>query len=276
MKRVATILSVIVIIASVLAKLDGKAFELPSGSVIDRQVNKRYGLPSDAVIIEEQPLGSERHPDRSLILWMVAPTKHPSDPPLAPDIPYTCWGETRGSYYSGPTRVSLLNTKTRTVINTIEIGDWEGQGSLDIPYAIHKGYFYRVEDNAPESEEVKPHIMWLRDYNGDGKALEFALFQKDYCFVVETTLIGYSERRDRVIQYPIYLVFGGVYGRSTQRFRWCTSLFLREPTSPGHWKYEIDYRGRAGSLNKYEVRYDAQKEMFVGKCAQTEDKPKKR
>src|SRR5262249_13576247 len=165
---------------------------------------------------------------------------------------YTCMGQTRGSYYSGPARVSLLNTKTRTVINTIEIEDYEGQDTLDIPYAIRKGFFYRVEGNAPENEEVKPNIMWLKDDNGDGKALEFALFQKDACLAVETTLIGYSERRDRVIQYLIYVVFEGSYGRSTRRLRWCPSLFFREPTSPGHWKYEIDYRGRLGSLDKYE------------------------
>ena len=82
-----------------------------------------------------------------------------------PEEPYTCPDETRGSCYSGPTRVSLLNTTTRTVINTIEIKDRHFEGmdayeehanSFDIPYAIRKGYYYKVEGDAPESEEVKP------------------------------------------------------------------------------------------------------------------------
>ncbi len=30
-------------------------------------------------------------------------------------------------------------------------------------------------------------------------------------------------------------------------------------------RYEIDYRGRGGSLNKYEIRYNANAERFEGK-----------
>ncbi|MBO0721146.1 MAG: hypothetical protein J2P41_10005 [Blastocatellia bacterium] len=106
--------------------------------------------------------------------------------------------------------------------------------------------------------------MWLKDYNGDGKALEFALFAKGSCLGVDTTLIGYSERQDRVIQYPISLKMKGPDESTILKGYWYPSLFLKEPISPGHWKYEIDFRGREGSLNKYEIRYDAQKEMFVG------------
>src|SRR5262245_36405465 len=162
------------------------------------QNDKKFELPSGAVIIEEQPLSSESYPDRALILWMVNPTNYPSDAQKDPEEPYTCPDETRGSCYSGPTRVSLINTTTRTVINTIEIKDWhfvegvEGlenkADSFDIPYAIRKGYYYHVEDagdapagdapagDAPEGVEMKARVMWLKDYNGDGKALEFALF----------------------------------------------------------------------------------------------------
>jgi hypothetical protein len=272
MKRIATILSAIVIAASAFAKPDDKAFEPPSGAVIDKQDDKIPGLPSDAVIIEEQSLESGRRPDRSLILWMVDPTKHPSDPPLSPELPYTCIGQTRGSYYDGPARVSLINTKTRTVINTIKIEDYEGQDVLQIPYAIRKGFFYRVEGGAPESEEAPPHILWLKDYNGDGKALEFALFSKEACNEVQTTLIGYSERRDRVIQYPIYLKREGVgVRRSTVRQRWCNALFHLEPASPGHWKAEIDFTMRADAVYRQEIRYDAKAEVFVGKRVRTAD-----
>jgi hypothetical protein len=106
--------------------------------------------------------------------------------------------------------------------------------------------------------------MWLKDYNGDGKALEFALFSKAYCSLVETALIGYSERQDKVIQYQIEIVTDGPEGRSKNRSGWQPELFITKPTSPGHWKYEWDDRPHAGPLHKYEIRYDAQKEMFVG------------
>lgn len=246
------------------------------------QDDKKFALPSGAVIIEEQPLVSKKHPDRALILWMVNPTKNPSDAQEDPEAPYMCPDETRGSYYSGPTRVSLVNTATRTVINTIEIMDghfdWveglEGKAdSFAIPYAIRKGYYYHVEGEGdePQGVEMKARVMWLKDYNGDGKALEFALFDSTYCMGVLTTLIGYSERQDRVIQYQISLDVEGDEGHETKLLSWCDYLFSEKPASPGHWKYEIDYRGRGGSFGKYEIRYDAPYEMFVGKLVWTAD-----
>jgi hypothetical protein len=247
-----------------------------------RQDDKKIELPSDAVIIDEQSLGSKKHPDRALILWMVSPTKNPSGAQVDPGAPYMCPDETRGSYYSGPTRVSLLNTRTRTVINTIEIkGGYlqdverleDKADSFAIPYAIRKGYYYHVEGegDAPEGGEMKARVMWLKDYNGDGKALEFALFDSTYCRGLLTTLIGYSEWEDRVIQYPVHLEVEGYAGRETKLLSWCDYLFSEKPTSPGHWKYEVDYRGRGGSLGKYEIRYDAQYEMFVGTLVWTAD-----
>jgi hypothetical protein len=250
------------------------------------QDNKKLELPSGAVIIEEQSLGSKKHPDRALILWMVNPTKNPSDAQKDQEAPYTCPDETRGSYYSGLTRISLLNTTTRTVINTIEIKDGHFKGgdgledkadSFAIPYAIRKGYYYHVEDegDSPEGVEMKARVMWLKDYNGDGKALEFALFDAAYCMGVLTTLIGYSEWQDRVIQYPIDLEVVGDEGHWTESLSWCDYLFSEKPISPGHWKYEIDYSGSGGSLGKYEIRYDAQHEMFVGTLDWTADEREK-
>ena len=50
-----------------------------------------------------------------------------------------------------------------------------------------------------------------------------------------------------------------------------------KPTSPAHWKCDVDCRGREGYLNKFEIRYDAQKEVFVGKLRQiTKDEHNKR
>jgi hypothetical protein len=276
MKRIATILSVIVIGAPVFARPDDKAFVLSSDMTIDKQDGNRLGLPSDAVIIEEQSLKSGGHPDRALILWMVNPAKKPSGARGNPKYDYTCQDETRGSYYIGPTRVSLLNTKTRTVINTIEITYFKDDANFHIPYAIRKGYYYKVDGNAPEREEVKPHIMWLKDYNGDGKALEFALFYKEECDGPSTTLIGYSERQDKVIQYPITLEFERAGSHTIGQARWFRSLFSNQPKSPGQWEYEIDDRGRGGGLSKCQISYDAQNERFVGRIVITEDKHEKR
>jgi hypothetical protein len=199
---------------------------------------------------------------------MVRPTTHPRDTPADP---YTCPEYTRGSYYSGATRVSLVDSQTRRIINTVKVSQAPGEGvdQFDIPYNIRSDYYYHVE-GVPKETEGKPTIMWLRDYNGDGKAWEFALFDAQACMGLATTLIGYSERQDKVIQYQTYLVVNdSKRKRSTTTEYWTDYLFSEKPTSPGFWKYEIDYRGRGGSLDKYEIHYDKQAERFEGKLVAT-------
>lgn len=215
-------------------------------------------------MVETRPIKSKAHPNRALVLWMIEPKKNPRD---TPDEPYTCPEQTRGSYYSGPTRISLVDTKTRKVINTIElVEDYEGEAgedSFDIPYKIHDGY-YRVAGVAKGQEGV-PVIMWLRDYNNDGRAQEFALFDAQACMGLATTLVGYSESKDRVIQYPVKVeVFEGAKRSQTTTY-WPDYLFGQKPRRPRYWKYEIDYRGRGGSLDKWEVRYNRRTETFEGK-----------
>jgi hypothetical protein len=106
--------------------------------------------------------------------------------------------------------------------------------------------------------------MWLRDYNGDGRAEEFALFDALACMGLPTTLIGYSESKDRVVQYPVNLQVTEGAKRSERTTYWPDYLFSRKPLRPGYWKYEIDYRGRAGTLDKWEIRYNRQAERFEG------------
>ncbi|HEV2913408.1 MAG TPA: hypothetical protein VGX92_09010 [Pyrinomonadaceae bacterium] len=226
--------------------------------------NPDYGLPAGARIIEVRPLKTKAHADRALVLWMLRPKTNPRE---AADEIYSCPEETRGSHYSGPTRISLVDASARRVINTVSIRQEYDEGvedSFDIPYKIHKGY-YHVGGVRRGSAEGKPSIMWLRDYNGDGRAHEFALFDALACMGLATTLIGYSESRDEVIQYPVVLSREEGGKRSTKTVHWIDYLFSRQPDAPGLWKYEIDYRGRGGSLDSYEIRYDRAGERFEGK-----------
>jgi hypothetical protein len=193
---------------------------------------------------------------------MLSPKKNPNG--YATDDVYTCPDHTRGSYYSGRTRVSLVDSATSVIINTLSVKE-DAEEIFDLPYAIRKGYYYRVETPVESGVETKPTIIWLKDYNGDGKALEFALFDAQACMGLDTTLIGYSEKQDRVVQYPIHLeVIEGAKHSTSDSF-WADYLFNQKPVRPGLWKYEIDYRGRAGSLDKWEVRYNPAQERFEGK-----------
>src|ERR1700693_1681573 len=78
------------------------------------------GLPSDADVIETQELPPSVRPSRLLALWMEHPEKHPrqnGEPGADEETePYTCPEATRGWFYRGPTRVSLVDTLTNGVI----------------------------------------------------------------------------------------------------------------------------------------------------------------
>ena len=90
-----------------------------------------------------------------------------------------------------------------------------------------------------------------------------------------TTTIGYSVKQDRLIEYRTELNSKTqeiVEGRgivdvgkaAVDTTNWIDYLFSEKPAEPGHWSYEIDYRGRGGTLDSYDIRYDASKEEFVG------------
>lgn len=220
------------------------------------------GLPKGALVVETRKLLGAKTPNRMLALWLINPKKNPTG--YAPDDIYTCPDNSRGSHYSGPTRVSLVDLQTMRVINTVKIAVDEGEDSFDIPYAIRPGHYYPVMVRVARNVEARPTIISLKDYNGDGRALEFGLFEAEACMGLQTALIGYSERHDRVIQYPIKLDVIEGKKRSSRTSLWADYLVGQKPKAPRYWKYEIDYRGRAGTLDKWEVRYNAAREQFEG------------
>lgn len=237
------------------------------GSPLVRGQTESYGLPDGAKVVEIQPLRSEKYPRRALILWILNPQREPRS---NPDEPYSCPELTRGHYYSGPTRVSLVNTQDQTIINTIEIKQEYNVGKdyFDIPYLIEKGHYYHVV-GVKDGVEGKPIIMWLQDYNGDGKAFEFVMFDSLSCNSLKTSLIGYSEVQDKVIQYPFELSITEGQKTSNRFTHWVEWLFYYKSDKFNVWKYRLDYRGHDGPLDKYEIRYNQLEEKFTGNIKRT-------
>jgi hypothetical protein len=92
----------------------------------DALVIKVKGLPEDALIIEQQKLPETSHANRALVLWMEHPIKNDRRDLSGAQAeenqePYTCPEVTRGNFYRGPTRVSLLDSRSGNIINTIRI-----------------------------------------------------------------------------------------------------------------------------------------------------------
>jgi hypothetical protein len=121
------------------------------------------------------------------------------------DHVFTCPDQTRGRFYRGRARLSLIDASTGTPINTIPVrSDCENQNTFDIPYRIAR-FFYAV--GGPINKYGKAtYNPLLRGYNVDGDPLEFVLFDANSCTIVKTSLFGYSKTRDQVLQYPIRLI----------------------------------------------------------------------
>ena len=221
-----------------------------------------YGLPAGAFVVEERALELNNGKKRALVLWMLRPKKYPR----GSDEFYTCPEETRGSFYQGPALVSLVDTAAGRVVNTLKIGQGDTQDveEFDLPYRIHAGSYYYVPGVA-KGLEGRPTILRLTDVNGDGKAYEFALFDALACMGLDTALFGYSEKQDRVIQYPVRLETEYKGEKTTEVLDWVDYLFSKKPVAPGRWQYDIDYRGRNGSLDSYVVNYNAEAERFEGR-----------
>lgn len=213
------------------------------------------GIPNNAVIVETRALPV---PSRSFVLWMLHPKRHED---TIVDGVYTCPDQTMGHYLEGPTRVSLVNTASRRVINTVPVRfDWAKDDKFFVPYRI-ASYFYSVRPSAGE-EEGKPQIPSLADITGEGEATQFALFDAQNCSIVATTIYGFSRKRDVVVQY----LFDITYQQNGKHERvityWLDHFATEKPESAGYWKYSIDYN--SGDRSTYEIRFDTERETFVG------------
>ena len=79
-----------------------------------------------------------------------------------------------------------------------------------------------------------------------------------------TTLIGYEPEQDRLQQYETVLHVSEGEKTHTDTMKWVDYLFSEKPAAPGHWKYKIDYRGRCGTLDDYDIRFVAATRRFEG------------
>jgi len=217
-------------------------------------------IPKEADIIEQMPIPSNFHPHRALVLWMPSSTRYPHPQ----GKPYTCADNTRGSYYRGPARVSLLDTGADTVINTLRIPEWrDGIDTFDIPFRIRGGLHYYAPA-ATEQTEGKPVILYLYDYNGDGLALEFALFDAVGCTGLKTALIGYIPKRDSVVWYAVKLAVTRGVRTTTEIYRWTDYLFSKNPVAPGEWEFTVTDTLHGGAQDNYKFSYDLKKMRFHG------------
>jgi hypothetical protein len=229
------------------------------------------GLPRTAKVIEVLALPADAYPDRSIVLWMESPKPSecyeidPDDPEPEP-FARSIASATTGCHFSGPTRVSLVDTLKRRLMNTVHVEDpWSDEDRFEIPYLLDR------EEEGPyflpgEERFGKPELLRLRDVNGDGEALEIAFFDAETGSDLETTVIGYSPRRDQLVNYPIRI--RDQETGETFETTWTEALADVSPDRPGYWKYTISHP--PGIAEDYEIKYRRDLEIFEGTVAHRE------
>jgi len=213
-------------------------------------------IPAGGMVIEYADLSAATGKPRGLVLWM----QNPSRVEMAPGE-YTCNDRTRGSHFTGPARLSLVDLEKHQAINTIAFrAPGVDADSFDIPYRVRPGYYAvpGVEGN----NEGKPVLLSLKDWNGDGHAAEFVLFNADGCGSVATAMLGYSFATDRAVQFPVEYL--GDDGQPKQAAR-IEEAFVHDPAPPGHWSFSRQPGHGAGQSEAVELSWDASRELFVSR-----------
>jgi hypothetical protein len=233
---------------------------------------KNLGLSSQALIVEQQTLQS--YPNRAFILWVDSGRVG-----FESDELYTCPQVTTGTgYFQGRVRVSLIDTKNQKIINTIPIySDAWGVSSRDcfiVPFCIanpkYKFEIGQLKYHAIGGDSIKDgraKVLYLDDYNSDGKKLEFALYEQMGCITCSSTLFGYNEKADSLINYTIVLEKTELDSAQNQSYTtestWVSQMFTLKPKK-GIYDFALDYRGRGGNLCYYNVAFSKENNRFEG------------
>ena len=229
-------------------------------ALLGQPASSYSGLPDGAAILDQEAIPDWAHPDRRLLFWVVPPPSRPLTPQdLTGDLEYTCPDQTSGHARLLPARVSLVDTSARKIVNTIPVKN-SARDEYYVPLRIRRGYYYEVRRPLKRGEG-EPHILALHDFNGDGKALEFAFYVMESCNGPLTMLMGYSQRQDRVIAYEFSFKPAATWEPPGPR-EWMYRFTFRKPIEKMHWHYIDEYN--SGVRVEYDFRYQPDRERFEG------------
>ncbi len=170
----------------------------------------------------------------------------------------------------------MIDTSSNRVINTVEIRIAPFD-EFELPFSIRPNFLYEVPGPL-KFGEGKPSILKLRDLNDDGAVLEFAIYNRPACPMVDTSIFGYSLRQDKVINYVFALKDIEKDKATSKDLQWIDSFLgrwpakdgIRPPVERGHWKYQLFYN--SGIDVFFDIYYDRSKEEFFGTIRSVEHK----
>lgn len=251
--------------------------EIKRGIIKRKSLAKKIGISEDELILEYKPL--KGYSNRAFII-LGKKIKVGFD---ICDV-YTCAQTTTGTgYFRGEIRIALIDTKLKKIINTIEVytPHWEGEegNCFTVPFSIANkkyrtvigGLKYHVKGGS-ETKDGKAEVLYLDDYTGNGKKLEFTLYKQLGCVTCLSTLFGYDDKTDSLINYKIVLKEVDLDSAQKKPVKserlWVSDMFTLNHKN-GIYDFAKDHRGRNGQLHYYIVKFDRERKLFTGTLKST-------
>ena len=116
--------------------------------------------------------------------------------------------------------------------------------------------------NPDKDRKGTPLLLHLRDLTGEGVAGQFVLFDYVASGIAAGSVMGYSSRSDTAIQYQV---------ESTRNAfnpvvkNWAVQVFGTKPSRAGYWKFTWEAGHGDFEWIDEEVRFDADRQLFVEK-----------
>jgi hypothetical protein len=217
-------------------------------------------LPVGYQILEQVSIPVQK--PRIVLLWMLNPETRTSDGYGSCDE-LMLFGGSQGKSLVGRTRISLVDTSTLRLVNTLELHSaWGDEDSFEIPILASRDGIYHNVTETDKSGLGRPTILNLSDYTGEGIRAQFPLFQYAACGDSGGTIVGYSQTHDQVIQYPIVTHVAG--GKEAERL-WTSNVFSRPPVQPGHWRFAWSPGHGVDGEVHVDVEFDRAMQRYVEK-----------
>lgn len=224
-------------------------------------------LPAKAKVIEISEVKSgTRSVDRGLVLWMVDPVRVLRANPgirVAGHSSGGCSDRIYGDHWYGRANVSLVDLRRRRIINTVAIkGMYEGaaDGGFPIPFRVADGA-YHVPIVDVENEGV-PRILYLQDLTGEGSLGQFVLFEYEACELYLTTVLGYSPKLDRAVQFGVEILTTEGQWKVVP---WVERVFGVKPLQPGVWDFSWEPGHGFEGFIRERVTFDRRRQVFTKK-----------
>ncbi|MCL1962495.1 MAG: hypothetical protein FWG56_12170 [Desulfovibrionaceae bacterium] len=226
---------------------------LAAAAATDSMAGGHGYLPAHARVMDEAAIWSA-HGKRRLVLW-VADAQESREEDYGDVL--TCPEMAIGRHYvTGRARLSLVDERRSRIEDSVLLETSPEEPLLGIPVAVGRTLY-----DAPGGAH---RVMRLRDINRDGRADEFVLYMAGSCSDFVATIAGYSKRQDKVIWYTFHLDVNDEGQLSTEDSHWIPIQFLRRAPRRGVWRFTATYPEYPPREYRYEIRYDAAQERFVG------------